>query len=157
MPDAILRDAGWPLATFAYAWLSGLVPVLNCEVYLLWLAANAPRSRLMLLIVMATLGQMTAKVLLFWIGRGVGRVSLGSWTGLSKHAQAISRWRSRTGGMWQGLLVFVSASTGLPPFYVTSAGCGALKWRFPSFLLCGTAGRLLRFSAALLVPAAMAR
>ncbi len=150
MPE-LWQGAGWHLTTFGYAWLSGLVPILNCEVYLVWLAANAPRGELGSLVVMAAAGQMVAKSLLFWGGRGILRFPLARRAALARSAAA-SRPRSGMGTVGRAGLVFASALTGLPPFYATSVGCGAMRWGFLSFVLCGTVGRLARFSAFLLIP-----
>lgn len=151
------RVFGWQLTTFAYAWLSGVVPVLNCEVYLVWLATNAPRELLWPLVVAATAGQMLAKCLLFWAGRGLLRFPLGRWRRAFEERLPSPAARNATGTVGQAALVFASAFAGFPPFYVLSAAAGALRWSFALFVLCGSAGRLARFSAVMLLPASLLR
>ena len=46
-----------------------------------------------------------------------------------------------------GSVVFTSAATGLPPFYGVSLASGAVGMRMSAFVLTGSAGRFLRFSA----------
>jgi len=57
--------------------------------------------------------------------------------------------RARTGA---AAVVFASAATGLPPFYVVSVAAGSLRWSLARFLLVGGTGRLLRFAAVVAVP-----
>ena len=43
-------------------------------------------------------------------------------------------------------MLFASASTGFPPFYVVSVASGALHIQFRRFLLIGFLGRTIRFA-----------
>jgi membrane protein YqaA with SNARE-associated domain len=52
--------------------------------------------------------------------------------------------------------VFVSASTGLPPFALVSALAGGWRIRLSSFFVVGFAGKSARFAGVLLVPGALA-
>lgn len=146
-PQALIAQYGWYLGTFLYASLSGVIPVLNCEVFLLVLAATAPRHMLVSLIVTTTVGQMLAKSLLYWGGRGVVRLP-------ARYQNVLASFGCTLGAGWKApALVFASAVVGVPPFYAMSIACGALRWSFASFLIFGTLGRLVRFSMVLLVPA----
>jgi membrane protein YqaA with SNARE-associated domain len=51
-----------------------------------------------------------------------------------------------------GGFVFVSASTGFPPFYGVSILAGTLRIPFPIFFFPGTVGRLIRFALMVLFP-----
>jgi len=145
-PQALIAQYGWHLGTFVYASLSGIIPVLNCEVFLLFLVAAAPRDKLASLIVTTTVGQMVAKSLLYWGGRGVVRLP-------ARYQNVLASFGCTLGAGWKApALVFTSAVIGVPPFYAMSIACGALRWSFLSFLLFGTLGRLVRFSMVLLVP-----
>jgi membrane protein YqaA with SNARE-associated domain len=144
----LIRLYGWYVGTFVYALLSGAIPVLNCEVFLLVLAMKAPREMLFPLIVTTTAGQMVAKSLLYWAGRGVLRLPAGA-----RVETILASLGCKIGRGWRGaLLVFVSAVIGVPPFYAMSVACGAMRWSFASFLVFGCLGRLVRFSFVLLVP-----
>lgn len=46
-----------------------------------------------------------------------------------------------------GAVLFLSATLGVPPFYVTPILAGLLRISFPLFFVCGFSGRFLRFGA----------
>jgi membrane protein YqaA with SNARE-associated domain len=145
--DELVVRLGLPLATFLFCAASGVVPVLNAEVFLVGVAAVAPSSTLPLLALLAALGQMVAKSAMYLGGRGVVRLPKGKRKQDLEAVRArVDRWRSKD------LLVFVSAGVGLPPFFAISILAGTLRFPFVRFLLAGFLGRLLRFSLALAVP-----
>lgn len=134
-------------ATFVYCIASGLIPIVNAEVFLVAVAVTAPSSSAAGLVVMATLGQMVAKVILYLAGRGVLRLPLGRRrAALEAVRERFERWRSRD------LLVAVSATTGFPPFYAATLVAGALRYSLPRFVVIGSLGRLVRFSLVVAVP-----
>jgi membrane protein YqaA with SNARE-associated domain len=142
---------GWGLALscFSLSILSALMPWVNGEVLLLSLSAFAPsRYALALLVILTSAGQMTGKCILYWASRGVipikkGRLgkSLNSWK------ERFERSPSKVMG-----IVFISALSGIPPFYVITLLSGALRLRFGRFLAVGTIGRLLHFGVLVLIP-----
>ena len=109
---------GWGLylGTFLFSVVSGLVPVINCEVYLVFLGATAPRSALPALLLLASLGQMSAKAILYMAGRGVlsfplrryqaridslrERLARGNWTTDGIELPRASRSRSESIRAW---------------------------------------------------------
>ncbi|HSD28076.1 MAG TPA: hypothetical protein VLL75_12285 [Vicinamibacteria bacterium] len=137
------------IATLAAAFLSGFLPFVNIEAYVVGAAALLPGVSPLAVVVPAALGQMAAKGLLFLGGRGL--VSLPSR--LRDRAWAAS---ARLGTRRPPALVFTSALTGLPPFYVVSVAAGLLGFRPGPFLLAGFAGRLLRFGAVFAAPGFLA-
>lgn len=145
--DELVVRLGLPLATFLFCAASGVIPVLNAEVFLVGVAAVAPSSTLPLLALLAALGQMVAKSAMYLGGRGVVRLPKGKRKQDLEAVRArVERWRSKD------LLVFVSAGVGLPPFFAISILAGTLRFPFARFLVAGFLGRLLRFSLALAVP-----
>ena len=144
----LLSLAGIYVGTFLFCAVSGLVPFINTEVFLLYVGATASHAQLPALVLLAALGQMSAKSLLYYGGRGVFRLPRG------RGQARIEALRKRlSGGRWAaGGVTFVSALTGLPPFYAISVIAGTLAWPFSRFVLYGTVGRLLRFSAVLFLP-----
>ena len=141
---------GWAsVCCFGLTVASAVFPWMNAEIIVLALPAVA-HSRLALigLVVVATAGQMTGKCLVYWAGRGSSRLSS------PKIVRTLDRWRerfrrSRSSPM---ALVLLSSAVGIPPFFVVTAMAGALKLNFPRFVLAGTIGRLVRFSALVFVP-----
>lgn len=140
------------ISLLAIAFASALVPVINIEAYLGLRAALADVGDLWVLGFVAAFGQMVGKVIWYYIG-----ASSLSWGWVKRRveqpkAQArLVKWRSRTEErpMVAGLLVFVSALSGFPPFAILAVLAGQLRMSLTLFLLLGLAGRWLRFVAVL--------
>ena len=128
-------------ATYLVGLVGGFVPIVNAEVYMASIGAMKERAEIVPLVILGTLGQMTAKTTIFLTGRGllhlpVARASERMQTVLAK-ARA-----------WRGpivLFVFVSAVTGIPPFYLVSLVGGSLELKLAHFIVVGLTGRLIRF------------
>lgn len=140
------------IATLGAAFVSGFVPVVNIEAYLVAAAALVPSAPPLAVVAAAALGQMAAKTLLFLGGRGLVSVpSRPLERAREVAARLAARGRSAPG------LVFTSALTGLPPFYVVSVAAGMGGFGTGPFVLAGFAGRLLRFAAVFAAPAVLLR
>ena len=50
------------------------------------------------------------------------------------------------------LMVVLSSAVGIPPFFLMTLLAGATRMNLTTFLAAGTCGRLLRFSALVIVP-----
>jgi membrane protein YqaA with SNARE-associated domain len=139
-PDREAQAMGLYAATWLVTLASGFVPVVNSEVYLLTVAALHGARSAPALVLAATLGQMTAKSILFLSARA------GLRTSAPRHGRlAVWSLHLRRGPRgW--LLVFVSAFTGFPPFYAISLATGALGWPYAAFAAAGACGRLVRFA-----------
>jgi membrane protein YqaA with SNARE-associated domain len=136
------------LGTFVYCVASAVIPVFHAEAYLITMSALLPPAFGVPLVLAATVGQMIGKSAMYYMGRGVVRLP---GERMRRFMAKAEEWgRSRPG--IEGSLVFVSASTGFPPFYVTSIACGMLKVRFATFFALGLLGRLVRFTVAVLIP-----
>lgn len=144
-PQALAAALGLPLATLAYSFVGGFVPLFNIEAYLVVVSSVTSGIELAVIAGMAGIGQMAAKSLVYGAGRGTLSLSLGRYE--ERREEVIDRLEEREGST--GVLVFVSALVGLPPFYVVSGAAGALAIPYPWFLLAGTAGSLLRFGVVL--------
>ena len=135
---------------FALTVASAVFPWVNAEVIVLSLPAFAPsRTALVILVLVATAGQMTGKCVLYWTGRkGEGVLAR------RRMGRILQNWRERLEArpFRAVLFVLLSALTGLPPFYVMSLVAGALKMNFPAFLAVGAAGRLVRFGVLVTIP-----
>lgn len=128
---------------------SALFPWVNAEVIVLSLPAVATsKTALLVLVLVATAGQMTGKCALYWAGRKGNRALPG------RVEKTLGRWRERLEARPSkaAALVLVSSVIGLPPFYAMTLLAGALKMNFPLYLTIGTAGRLLRFGALVTLP-----
>jgi membrane protein YqaA with SNARE-associated domain len=142
--ESLQGDLGLYGATFVICFIGGLVPIVNCEVYLAvavtqWMTSPVQIPAIVLL---ASTGQMVAKLLLYLTAAGALKLPTGRYQAkLEKARDRIERWRSKP--KW---ILFVSASLGLPPFYVISLLAGAFGIKLPAFLVIGFAGRVLRFT-----------
>jgi membrane protein YqaA with SNARE-associated domain len=122
--------------------------LINAELYLLAASAASPAYAGLPILIMGTLGQMTAKVVMFYGGRGAIRLpSRRLAQKLEQAAAQVEQWRGST-----GLMIFVSALVGLPPFFVISVVCGMMRTSVWSFVILGTLGRFLRFAPFVFFP-----
>jgi membrane protein YqaA with SNARE-associated domain len=141
-------EHGAYLTLAVVAFVSAVFPVVNAELAVVGLAAALPHPNLLLLVMVATGGQMAGKCTMYWLGRtGTGLIG-------ARYTEAIERWghRFRGSGRSVGALVFLSSASGLPPFYLISALAGTFRTNFIAFILAGTAGRFLRFAVLALMP-----
>ena len=136
------------LGTFVYCVGSAMIPVLNAEVYLVTASLVAPPELRWLLVIAATSGQMVGKVGMYFAGRGVLRIP---GERMRRRIQlAAERYREKR-QVGSGL-VFVSAFSGFPPFYILSIAAGMLAFPLPLFIIFGVAGRFIRFAVAVFLP-----
>lgn len=143
--ETLESSGGIYLASFVIAVVSGVVPIVNAEIYLVGVVlavGGVPEALVLALLVAA--GQMVAKGIIYQTVRGATNLGQRQTPKLAdkiRRARAlVERWRSKPLGV-----TFVSASVGLPPFYLVSLLAGMLEVRFRAFLLVGFAGRTLRF------------
>ncbi len=140
------------VSLLAIAFASALVPLINIEAYLGLRAAVAEVDDVWLLGFVAATGQMVGKVIWYYLG-----ASSLEWGWVKRRvdqpkAQArLVKWRSRTEERpaVAGLLVFVSAFSGFPPFAIIAVLAGQLRMSLTLFFVVGLAGRWLRFAAVL--------
>jgi membrane protein YqaA with SNARE-associated domain len=150
MTEDLLATVGLYGATLIICFVDGLVPVINCELYLLGVSAWAisSPSKLPFIVALAALGQMAAKTVLYFAGLGAFELSSGRIKrGIEKARAAIERWRDKPKAV-----LAVSATVGLPPFYLTSLAAGGLKVRLATFFTIGVIGRAARFSLIVALP-----
>ena len=137
------------LSIFGASVASALIPLINIEGILAVAVSQEPGATLGL-VVAATFGQMTGKILWYWGGMNVDRAPWAHKQLQKPKAKAsLDRWHARAEGRpWftAGLLL-LSAFAGLPPYAVTAILAGMLRVPFWVFLLTGLLGRGLRFWA----------
>jgi len=128
---------------------SAVLPWLNAELLLLSaLSLTSSLPATLAVVVAITAGQMTGKTAVYLTARRVGG-------GKSVRVKvALDRWRRLVEARPAAALglVFVSAVVGMPPFYVVSLAAGATGMALRRFLVVGTCGRLLHFSAVACLP-----
>jgi membrane protein YqaA with SNARE-associated domain len=136
------------LTSFAVCGVGALLPFVNTELYLIGASALAPRGMWVPLVVAGTVGAMAGKVLLYFAGRGVVKLPRGRVARGLASVQTRLEERPLAGK----LLFLASATAGIPPFYVTTVAAGAVKMNFAFFVVAGFLGRLVRFTAIVLLP-----
>ena len=151
MSDQLLAMLGLYGGTAVYCFVSGIVPFVNTEIYLIAVSKLADRAQLPAVVACAAVGQMTAKVLLYYAGMGMFELPRGRYKAKIERASArLDRWRRRP------YLVFaISATVGLPPFYLVAIAAGALKIGFRAFCAIGLAGRTVRFAVVVAIGSAV--
>lgn len=120
---------------------SALLPWLNSEVIMAGMAAmTATLWGQWALVLVATVGQMTGKCALYWTGRGVLR-----WP---RAQQRLEEWSRKWNGRRRSgtAVLFLSAVSGVPPFYPVSVLAGSMRISFPRFVAVGLCGRLLHYA-----------
>lgn len=153
MIEALTGSLGIYVASFAIAVISGVVPIVNAELYLIAACVAVGQVPAAIAIaVLVALGQMVAKAGIYRAARcatELGKRHSG------KHAAKLDRARKlvEKHGSKPLSLTFLSASVGLPPFYVVSIVAGMLAVRFQAFFMVGLAGRTLRFGTIAVIAA----
>lgn len=129
------------ISTFILCFISGFLPIVNAELVVIGAAAIAGNDAVFKIGVISAFGQMLAKSLLYFAGRGVVKIPLGKYE--PKLHQTQERMKNWKGG--PDTLNFVSAFVGFPPFYAISILAGIIKFNFIRFFASGLLGRTLRF------------
>ena len=142
-----LGTAALYAATFAFAFVSGIIPfVLNIELYLLAVAALTDASPFAI-VGLATAGQTLAKIILYLVGKGALNIK---WVKKSAASKAADAFAKRPGS---GLgIVAISAVVGFPPLYGVALVAGALRLPLIAFTVIIVVGRLIRFGGIYLAP-----
>ena len=129
------------LGLFLASVASGFVPFVNAEILVVGAALALPDAGLPLIALVSTLGQMASKTALFGLASWApARLSGKASIALGRATESLKQHRGSTWG-----LIFISAITGLPPFYGTSLAAGAVKVPVRIFITAGSLGRFLRF------------
>jgi membrane protein YqaA with SNARE-associated domain len=136
---------GAGLASFAF----GIVPF-NPDIPLVAISETLVDSpvQLPLLVVIATLAHVAAKVITYYMGIGLLKLPRGRWKAVIEKAQArLDRW-----GKWPKVIVFVASAVGLPPLYLVGFVAHAMRVRIVPFIVLVTLGRLIHFGVVMALP-----
>lgn len=144
----IISNYGLYSGTYIICFISGFIPIVNAEIFLIIVSSLITKSLFLPVLLLATLGQMTAKTVLFFSGMGVIKLSLKRFENkINDTMVKIKNWGSKV-----DLLIFISAFTGFPPFYIITIASGMIRHKLYRFFICGFTGRLLRFGIVMLFP-----
>jgi membrane protein YqaA with SNARE-associated domain len=145
---------------FLLALVASFVPIFSVELALIVSAAAGTSIGVLLAqVAVAAIGQMIGKSFYF-----VGGRTAFQWCECREHAgrrgpsARLFAFLTRKARQRRvaAATVFLSASTGVPPFALVSALAGGWRLRLTSFFVVGFAGKSARFAGMLLVPGALA-
>jgi membrane protein YqaA with SNARE-associated domain len=141
------------LLTFAFGVVSAVIPIFNMEAYISVLYASTDHYPALLLAFVGSLGQNLGKLVWYFISRGALDIPwLKRQLSSPKRQAQYERWRTFVQGrpFMSGVLTFVSAAIGFPPFFAMAMVAGTLRMNVVVFFVAGLAGRTLFFWAWLL-------
>ncbi len=143
-----ITENGIYLSTLIVCFISGFFPLVNTEVYLTTVSLITSKHEVFYVALISALSQMIAKSMVYFTGSGVLKLPIKRFEkGVERVVQQFKEWKHQT-----RLLIFVSAFSGLPPFYLVSFVAGILKIKFQEFFIFGLLGRFLRFSVTVFFP-----
>ncbi len=140
------------LGTFIVCFVSGVIPIVNAELFLLALVPVLKTPALEHSAVLAaTLGQMVSKIIIFGVCfKGMDN----AWIQKKAPKKQVNKWHNRIEKLgWKMHLVsFSSAFAGFPPYFVLTVVLGFLRTSWTWFLVTGFLGRGLRFAILVYFP-----
>ena len=146
--EEIITKVGLYLATFIICLVSGILPLVQAEAYLISISAISSKSVALPIILISTFAQMLAKTIMYLAGRGFLNLPIGKYEKkIDKVREKFTKWENKT-----DLFIFISAFTGFPPFFTVSILSGILKLNLKRFFIFGFFGRFVRFSIVVLFP-----
>jgi membrane protein YqaA with SNARE-associated domain len=141
------------LLTFGFGAVSAVIPLFNMEAYISVVHANDDHGSALELAFIGSLGQNVGKLVWYYVSRGALDLPwLKRKLGDPKRQASFERWRGIVQGrpVMSGVLTFISAAVGFPPFFVMAMVAGTLRMNVVVFFVAGLAGRTLFFWAWLL-------
>ena len=147
--ESIVSAVGIYAGTLVVGVLSGLLPVINGEIFLIGaVLLSGEVGPAIALALLVAVGQMLAKLVLYKAARGATELGKANKIGAKiESARArVAKWQDKPLAV-----TFISAVTGLPPFYLVTLLAGALGVRFSTFMVLGLVGRVVRFVALALI------
>ena len=138
------------LLTFGFGAVSAVIPLFNMEAYISVLYANSPNRSALLLAFIGSFGQNVGKLVWYYICRGALDIPwLKRRMETPRRQASYQRWSDFVQGrpFMSGLLTFVSAAIGFPPFFAMAMIAGTLRMNVVVFFVAGLLGRTLFFWA----------
>jgi membrane protein YqaA with SNARE-associated domain len=136
--------------TLGFGAVSAVIPIFNMEAYISVVYANAPHLSALGLAFVGSLGQNIGKLVWYYLSLGALDIPwLKRRMETPKRQAQFERWRGYVHGrpMMSGVLTFVSAALGFPPFFAMAMVAGALRMNVVVFFVAGLLGRTLFFWA----------
>ncbi len=138
------------LLTFGFGAVSAVIPLFNMEAYISVVYANSTANSALLLAFIGSFGQNVGKLVWYYICRGaIDLPWLKRRMDTPRRQASFKKWQAFIQGrpLVSGLLTFVSAAIGFPPFFAMAMVAGTLKMNVVVFFVAGLVGRTLFFWA----------
>ena len=138
------------LLTFGFGFVSAVIPLFNMEAYISVVYANSTAHSALLLAFIGSLGQNAGKLVWYYICRGALDIPwLKRRMDTPRRQASFQKWSDFIQGRpgWSGVLTFVSAAIGFPPFFAMAMVAGTLRMNVVVFFVAGLLGRTLFFWA----------
>ena len=133
--------------TFGFGALSAVIPFFNMEAFIAVAYAQSNHHPLWLAFI-GSLGQNTGKLVWFYLCRGALDIPwLQKRLDTPKRQAQYEKWADFVEGrpVMSGILTFISAAVGFPPFFAMAMIAGTLRMNAAVFFLTGLIGRTLFF------------
>jgi membrane protein YqaA with SNARE-associated domain len=138
--------------SFVISFLSGLIPILNIELYLIVLALTGKfNDQFVLISFLAALGQIISKIIVYEGSRKSTNIRLGKKIDMEKVKIWSEKMMQNT--LRADLIMFSSATVGIPPILITPFIAGFARYPLLRFVIVALVGRWIRFWACLASPA----
>ncbi|MCW2867148.1 MAG: associated Golgi protein [Marmoricola sp.] len=140
------------LLTLGFGVVSAVIPLFNMEAYIT-VAYASGKGQALGVAAVGSLGQNIGKLVWYYASRGALDIPwLRARMDTPKRQAQFERWRGYVQGrpVLSGLLTFVSAALGFPPFFAMAMVAGTLRMNVVVFFVAGLLGRTLFFWAWLL-------
>jgi membrane protein YqaA with SNARE-associated domain len=150
MTEQLLGTLGLYGGTLVVCFVSGLVPLINTELFLVGLGVVAITSpgQIVPIAVLAAIGQVSAHLVLYFAGLGVVGLPRGKTRDKIERARArVAKWQRRP-----HFVLALAATIGIPPLMLVSVVAGAMKISVRAYCLISLVGRTVRFAAILAIP-----
>jgi membrane protein YqaA with SNARE-associated domain len=142
--DSLLASLGLYGATFAVAFIAGMLPIISVELFLIGATAlGADVQTLPLLIAIAAIGHQIAKTITYYAGAGAFELPRGRMRERIEAAKLrVERWNRRP-----RLIMFAAAATGLPPLWALGfVAQPVMQMDIATFTAITATGRILRYA-----------
>lgn len=139
--------------TLGFGALSAIIPIFNMEAYIAVVFKQHGYHDTLLLAFIGSLGQNIGKLVWYYASEGALRFAwLQRKLNEPKRQASVEKWRGQIEGrpVFSGVLTFLSAAVGFPPFFAMAAVAGVLRMNVVVFFAAGLIGRTLFFWALLL-------
>ena len=136
--------------TFGFGVVSAVIPIFNMEAYISVAYANAPTYSAFGLALIGSFGQNLGKLVWYYLSMGALDIPwLKRRLDTPKRQASFQKWSGYVQGrpLMSGLLTFVSAAVGFPPFFAMAMVAGTLRMNVVVFFVAGLIGRTLFFWA----------